>query len=178
MDEMFISALAIFGFNFPPRNWAQCNGQIISIATNTALFSLLGTTYGGNGTTNFALPNLQSRVPIGMGTGSGLQQFVLGQVGGEANHTLLSAELPAHNHSLLVNNSTANLQSPTVVSSIAVATDINGDVQTLYNTAVPNIALSANSVGLSGNGQAHYNEQPYLGLNICICLFGVFPARN
>jgi microcystin-dependent protein len=178
MDQMFISAMAIFGFNFAPRNWAMCNGQTLSIASNTALFSLLGTTYGGNGTTTFALPNLQSRVPIGQGQGPGLSNYVLGQAGGEVNHTITSGELPAHNHPFNVNNAIANLATPNSGSAIGIATDINGDAQMLYNTLVPNIVLSANAVGVSGGGQAHNNQQPYLGLNICICLFGIFPSRN
>lgn len=178
MDQMYISAMAIFGFNFPPKNWAYCNGQIISIASNTALFSLLGTTFGGNGQTTFALPNLQSRVPIGMGQGPGLSPYSLGQNGGEANSTIVASQLPAHSHPFNVNNSTANLATPNTNSAIGLATDINGDAQTLYSTSVPNIALSANAVGLAGGGQAHNNQQPYLGLNISICLFGVFPARN
>jgi microcystin-dependent protein len=178
MDQMYISAMAIFGFNFAPRNWAMCNGQIMPIAQNTALFSLLGTTFGGNGQTTFALPNLQSRVPIGMGQGPGLQNYILGQVGGEANNTLAASQLPAHNHPFNVSNSIANLATPSAGSAIGLATDINGDAQTLYSTIAPNITLSTNSVGLGGGGQSHNNQQPYLGLNICICLFGIFPARN
>jgi microcystin-dependent protein len=178
MDEMFISAISVFGFNFPPRNWATCNGQIIGIAQNTALFSLLGTTFGGNGTTNFALPNLQSRVPTGMGQGPGLQNYVLGQQGGEANHTLLLTEMAGHIHPLQISNVQGNINVPVVGNTIATVADINGDAGKLFNVSLPNISLAANTIGQTGGSQAHYNEQPYLGLNICICMAGIFPSRN
>ncbi len=178
MDEMFISAIQIFACNFAPRNFAFCNGQLISIAQNTALFALLGTTFGGNGQTTFALPNLQGRVPLGMGQGSGLQNYVLGQTGGEVNHTLTLTELATHNHPFLVNNTIANVPTPVNSSAIALAADINGDAGSLFNSSAPNTALSAGSVGFLGGNQAHFNEQPYLSLNFCICMFGIFPSRN
>lgn len=179
MDQMYISAIAIFGFNFAPRNWAMCNGQIISIAQNTALFALLGTTYGGNGTTTFALPNLQGRVPISQFQGPGLSPYTLGEMGGEPNHTLITTEMPLHNHTFMVNSSPGNTTVPVNgTSAIGVVSDINGDGETLYNNSTPNISLMASSVGVAGGNQPHENQQPYLGLNYCICMLGVFPSRN
>jgi microcystin-dependent protein len=178
MDEMFIGAMAIFGCNFPPKNWAFCNGQLIPIAQNTALFSLLGTTFGGNGTTNFGLPNLQSRIPIGQFQGPGLQDYTLGQMTGEENHSLLLNELPSHTHNMLVNNLDGDINIPTASSAIALANDINGDKGMLYSNLAPNTILASTTIGQVGNGLPHSNLQPYLAVNVCICLFGVFPSRN
>ncbi len=178
MIDMYISAIAIWGCNFAPRNWAFCNGQIISIASNTALFSLLGTTFGGDGRTTFALPNMQSRIPLGMGQGPGLSPYVLGELGGEPSHTLVTAEMPAHTHSLVVNNTAASVQVPVNGSTIAAATDVNGDGQMLYNAVAPNTALSTSTIGFTGGSQPHPNDQPYLALNFCICTFGAFPPRS
>lgn len=178
MDEMYISALAIFGFDFAPRNWALCNGQLLPINQNQALFSLLGTTFGGNGTTNFALPNLQGRIPIGMGQGSGLANYNLGQQGGVANQSLQIAEIPSHNHIALVNSTAADGASPVSASAIAAATDVNSEATKIYNTTAPNVVLNNNTIAINGGSQPHNNMQPYITVNYSICMFGVFPSRN
>lgn len=178
MDDMYISALAIFGFDWAPRNWALCNGQLLAIQQNQALFSLLGTTFGGNGTTTFALPNLQGRIPIGMGQGPGLSNYVLGQQGGAENVTLLTSNLPAHTHTVFVNNTTANSTSPVTASAIAAAKDLNTDATKIYNAVAPNVQLNGSTIAPTGGSQPHSNLQPYITVNYCICLFGVFPSRN
>ncbi|MGL4232055.1 MAG: phage tail protein [Casimicrobium sp.] len=165
MSEPFIGEVRIFGFDFAPRNWAQCNGQLLSIAQNQALFSLLGVTYGGNGTTNFALPNLQGRAAMGIGD---RQQGLT--VGTEAE-TLTLAHLPSHTHEPAATTSTANAAAPSgaVFASSATAPYRTGGV-----TAV---ALDANTVSIAGGSQPHSNMQPYTVLNCCIALSGIFPSR-
>jgi microcystin-dependent protein len=166
MSEPFIGQIILVGFNFAPRGWAFCQGQLLSIAQNTALFSLLGTTYGGNGQTTFALPDLRGRVPIGFGQGPGLQNYVLGQTGGQETHTLISNEMPSHNHGLGANSNDAVDSNP--VNNFPAA-------QGAYaNTA--NGQMSPTQ--LTGGSQPHNNLQPYLVLNYCIALVGIFPSRN
>lgn len=173
MSEPFIAEIRIVGFTFPPKGWAFCTGQILPIAQNQALFSLLGTTYGGDGRVTFGLPNLQATAPVGFGTGPGLPPVALGQKGGELAHTLTTAELPAHTHTLEGavaptdnNRSPAGnyLGHPTAVS--------------WYSPGPPSTALNVTTVGLAGGGQPHDNMQPYLVLNFCIALQGIFPSRN
>ena len=156
-------------FGFAPKGWAQCNGQILPIAQNQALFSLLGTTYGGNGQTTFALPNLQSRVPI-MFNGT----YPWGAMGGEESHVLQVNEMPTHNHSgALIGTSTAG-GSTTPTGNVLAGVSTNA-----YIAGVPNpIVLSAGSIGQNGSGQAHENRQPLLALNFCISMTGIFPSRN
>jgi microcystin-dependent protein len=169
MASSYIAEIILFAGNFAPRNWAFCNGQILSIAQNTALFSLLGTTYGGNGQTTFALPDLRSRVPIHPGQGPGLSSYSLGQVGGVETVTLLSTQIPAHNHSLLGSNAepTDSLPGNLLLGSSAI-----------YTNGAGGVALNPQSIGLTGGNQPHTNVQPYLALNFIICLFGIFPSRN
>ena len=176
----YLSAIMLFGFDFPPRGWATCNGQIMQISTNSALFSLLGTTYGGNGTTNFALPDLRGRVAVGShnSTGPGLSNYTLGQRAGVENITLLQTQIPSHNHQLLVNGTAATLNAPTGTSALAVATDINTDATKIYNSAAPNILLNTGTIAIGGGSQPHSNTMPYTTLNFCICLSGIFPSRN
>jgi len=165
MATPFLSEIRVFSFNFPPKGWAFCNGQLLPINQNQALFSLLGTTYGGNGTTNFALPNLQGKTPIHMGDG-----YVIGQTGGEQNHTLISPEMPQHTHPAVASSDTANL---------GVATNnfwANGD-QPAY-AANPGGQMNPGTVSFMGGGQAHDNMSPYLTLTFCIALQGIFPSRN
>lgn len=178
MDEPLMGVIAIFGCNFAPRGWAFCSGQIVPIAQNTALFSLLGTTYGGNGTSTFAYPDLRGRVPIGQGQGPGLSPYVLGEQSGIENVTILSAEMPAHNHGLRVANTSSNLTAPAANASIANYADLNGDGGQTYSAVAPNINLHATTVGIAGGNQPHSNIQPYLAINYCIAIQGVFPARN
>ena len=165
-SEPFISQVSIFAFNFAPRGWAQCNGQLLPINQNQALFSLLGTTYGGNGTTNFALPNLQGRVPIHNGNG-----FTLGQQGGVENHTLTAQEMPGHTHTVSAVNSTADQTYPTSNTWAA-----GGSAAGFYTGG--NNAMAAGAITSTGGRQPHSNRSPYAVLNICIALQGIFPSRN
>jgi microcystin-dependent protein len=172
MSTPFIGEVKIVAFNFAPKGWALSNGQILAINQNAALFSLLGTTYGGNGTTTFALPNLQSRVPIHFGQGPGRSAFSQGQMGGEENHTLFSTEMAPHTHTL---NGSSNLGSQsTPTNAILGAT---GDP--LYRGSASQFAqLNGGTIGNSGGNQPHTNLQPYLVLNFVIALVGIFPSRN
>ncbi len=171
MSEPFIAEIRMFGFTFAPKGWADCNGQILSIAQNTALFSLLGTTYGGNGTSTFALPNLQNMIPVGMGQGPGLSQYVLGETSGTTNVTLLSNQMPQHNHSFGSNSGDADATNP------ASSVPARATGETPFVAGAPNTALST-TIGLVGGGQPHNNLMPYLSVRFCIALQGVFPARN
>jgi microcystin-dependent protein len=179
MDTPFIGSIVLFAGNFAPRGWAFCQGQLLSIAQNTALFSILGTTYGGNGQTTFALPDLRGRVPLGQGQGPGLQSYELGEVLGVENVTLTSTQMPAHNHTVQVSSSAAN--SPTANNNyLAVANaNVGGDPVTVntYN-GTPNAILGNNSIGISGSNLPHDNIQPSLGMNYIIALQGIFPSRN
>jgi microcystin-dependent protein len=176
--EEYIGIIKIFGGNFAPRGWAFCNGQMLSIAQNTALFSILGTTYGGNGQTTFALPDLRGREAIGIGQGPGLSNIVLGQVGGVENVTLLTNQIPAHSHTVNVNDGNATIHKPTSSTVIAAPVDVNGDGVNNYLSTNPNTTLAANSIGATGGNQPHENRTPYLGVSYIICLEGIFPSRN
>lgn len=178
--EGTIGEIRLFAGNFAPRNWAFCAGQILSIAQNTALFSILGTTYGGNGQTTFGLPDLRGRVAISPGQGPGLPSYSLGQVSGETNHTLIITEMPAHNHSasLLASSDGPTSNNPSnnymATGSRSVAMD------NIYAGTNPNATMGSNSVqvGITGGSQPHNNMQPYLAVNYIICMFGVYPSRN
>ena len=176
--EEFIGVIKIFAGNFAPRGWAFCSGQILSIHQNTALFSLLGTTYGGNGQTTFALPDLRGRAPIAFGQGPGLSSYALGETGGVEKVTLLTTEIPAHTHALNVSNTNAGVAVPTNLNSIAAPVDVNGDAVSGYSAAAPNTQLSPSSIGIAGGNQPHENRSPYLAINYIICLQGLFPSRN
>ena len=171
MSEPYIGQIMIFAGTFAPRNYALCNGQILAITQNTALFSLLGTTYGGNGTSTFALPNLQGRVPIHMGQGPGLSSYALGQNGGELQHTLTIQEMAAHSHAPQYATS-GTLDSP---ANNLFAPDPNGNV-----TFAPSGTeqMAGDAITPAGGGQPHENRAPSLVLTFCICLFGIFPSRN
>ncbi|MGC9948189.1 MAG: tail fiber protein [Bryobacteraceae bacterium] len=161
----FLGQLMLASWNYTTQGWAMCNGQLLPINQNAALFSLLGTTYGGDGISTFALPNLQGRTPAGFGNG-----IQLGQVGGEEFHTLLSAEVPAHSHPLQA-ASGANLTKP---GGALVA----GGGASLYTGASNLAAMNAGTIGNSGGGLPHENRQPYLVMNWCIALTGIFPSQN
>ena len=172
MSSPFIGEIRIFGGNFAPRNHAFCNGQLLSIAQNTALFSLLGTTYGGNGQSTFALPDLRSRVPVHFGIGTGLSTYYLGQSGGEAAHTLTVPEIAPHSHPL-VGVDTATTTAPSASAQLGAGTDFPGYYAGAANTTMNTAALSP-----IGSGLAHENTAPILGVNFIIVLQGIFPSRN
>jgi microcystin-dependent protein len=172
MAEPFVGQIAMFGFNFAPSGWALCNGQLLPISQNTALFALIGTYYGGNGTTNFALPNLQSTVAIHQGQGPGLSPYVIGQTGGTENVTLTSGQMPLHNHQVNANASPASGSRP--------AGSVLGRPTTDIYAAAPDgsTTLNAGTISNTGGSQPHPNLQPFLVVNFCIALQGVFPSRN
>ena len=175
-DEVapFVAEIRIFGFNFPPKGWAYCNGQLLPLSQNTALFSLLGTFYGGDGKSTFALPNLQASVPLHAGQGQGLSLYDLGQEGGAATVTLLESEIPVHTHTVRASNFPGETQSPS--PNRVIARSQNGAV---YNTTTnANLAQMAfESIAPDGGSLPHNNLQPYLTLNFCIALQGIFPQR-
>lgn len=172
MSEPFLSEIRIMSFNFPPRGWAQCNGQLLPINQNQALFSLLGTTYGGDGRVNFALPDLRGRVPFHMGGG-----YSLGQRGGEETHTLSTAEMPTHTHTLTGNNAVVGAgATATVVSPLGSYWANTG--KSIFSSSPPNSQMSPQTVSTVGGGQGHENREPYLTLNFCIALQGIFPSQN
>ena len=166
MSTPFLAEVKIFSFNFAPQGWAMCNGQLLPINQNQALFSLLGTTYGGNGQTTFALPNLRGRAPIFGGQSS----TSLGEVGGEEVHTLSVSEMAGHNHPARANSNNANIG--------AIANNIWCAEASAAYGAAPNAAMNATAISSVGGSQPHTNMQPYLVLNFCIALQGVFPSRN
>jgi microcystin-dependent protein len=183
MSTPFLGEIRIMSFNFAPKGWTMCNGQLLPINQNQALFSLLGTVYGGNGQTNFGLPNLQGRVPLHFGQAPGGSPFNIGQVGGEYNHTLISTEMPAHIHAMNVSDSGA-LQNATGRSPAghspaqAVAATSPVSPVSIYGTGAPTEAFAGTAISPVGGGQPHNNQQPLLVLNCCIALVGIFPSRN
>ena len=166
MSQPFLGEVMIVAFNFAPRGWAFCNGQLLSIAQNTALFSLLGTQYGGNGQTTFALPNLQGRASVHLGNG-----FTQGQLGGEENHTLTIGEMAAHSHVPQGNSGTPN-------AGVATNNTWASNVANPYSSSAPDVALGATAIAAAGGSQPHSNMQPYLVLNFIMALQGIFPSRN
>lgn len=173
MSSPFVAEIRIFGFGFAPRGWAQCNGQLLPISQNTALFSLLGTYYGGNGSSTFGLPNLQGSAPMFWGQGPGLSLHDLGETGGSDTVTLLESEIPAHSHGTSVSASDGNNQSPV---GEKLATGIG--VGQYASANGPLTQLSPNTLTPAGGDQPHNNMMPYLTLNFCIALQGVFPPRG
>lgn len=182
----YLSEIDIVAFNFAPLGFALCNGQTLPINQNQALFALLGTYYGGNGSTTFMLPNLQGRAPISFGQGPGLPNYVIGQVGGEEFHTLTQSEMPAHNHSLRADAATAaasNVNAPAsnlVLGQSTGATSTGGSFGVnIYSTDQSNLVAAAPAAIANGGGnQAHENRQPFLALNYCMALQGIFPSRS
>ena len=173
MTDQYVGEIRTFGFNFAPVGWMQCNGQLLPISQYSALFSLLGTAFGGNGTSNFGLPNLQGNVPMHWGQGTGLSQYFIGQTAGQANVTLTTQTMASHNHALQAADGTS-VNSPSTGAWLGKA-----DPATMYtNTGTPNVTLAASAIGLNGGNQAHPNQQPFLVVNFCIALQGVFPPRS
>ena len=165
MATPYLSEIRVFSFNFAPKGWAFCNGQLLPINQNQALFSLLGTTYGGDGRVNFGLPNLQSRTPIHMGGG-----HTLGELGGEQNHTLSISETPTHTHTWGATNSAVNAPGPSS-NLLGAAAEYNGSASNL-------VAMYPSALSSVGGSQPHQNMQPFLTLNFCIALQGIFPSQN
>ena len=188
MSNPFVGQLEIFGFAFPPKNWAPCNGQLIAISTNQALFSLLGTTYGGDGVRTFGLPDLRSRLPMGtdMFAPSG-GKYPMGTLTGTETVALLGPHLPSHTHQLMAAagadlSQNTSVPDGTVGLGGSTGTDKDGktiSVNAYAQDAAPAAALDASAVGMAGaTQQPHENRMPSLALNVCICLYGVFPSRN
>jgi microcystin-dependent protein len=163
MAEPFLAELRLMSFNFAPKGWAQCNGQLLPIAQNQALFSLLGTTYGGNGQTNFQLPDLRGRAPLHMGGG-----FTLGERAGEEAHTLTQSEIPSHTHLIQASSQTGDQPTPSILAS----------VDNVYRTVDSVTTIHPETLAAVGGSQAHENRHPLLTLNWCIALIGIFPSQN
>lgn len=186
MDSPFLGTIIAVGFNFAPRGWALCSGQLLPISQNSALFALLGTMYGGDGINTFALPDLRGRVAVGMGQGPGLTDVAIGEKSGTENVTLQLPNMPAHSHpaisKMLVSNKPATLPQASAGNSLAAIVDINSDPSKGYSTEVPNVELNAGTINLTiGNTGANSPfsvKQPYLGLNYIIATQGIFPSRN
>lgn len=174
MSNPYIGEIRMFGGSFAPAGWAFCNGQLLPISENDALFVLLGTTYGGDGEETFALPNLQSRVPLHMGSDNAGNTYTLGETGGVESVTLTGNQIPIHNHPLIGSANAANLPDP--VGSV-VAKSITASVD-LYIEDVPSGNMAASSILPVGGSQPHSNIQPYLALSFIISLFGVFPPPS
>jgi microcystin-dependent protein len=173
MADPFVAEIRIFPFNFAPKGWAFCDGQLLPLSQNTALFSLLGTTYGGDGKSNFALPNLQGSVPVHQGQGQGLSEYFLGEETGVETVTLLTSEMPLHTHQMRADTQdNADIGGPTPSAVFANSTGAK-----FYRNAPADVQLAPEALTPAGGSLPHNNLQPYLVLNFCIALQGVFPAR-
>jgi microcystin-dependent protein len=177
MADQYIGEIRIFAGNFPPKGWAFCNGSLLSISQNTALFSLLGTTYGGDGRTNFALPNLSGAAPMHPGQGAGLTSRTLGETGGSQSVTLTSTEMPLHNHSAMADGGAGTAISSTTEATVW-GTPPNRGGSPLYAADSAPVAMSQQALQAAGGSQAHNNMQPYLGVSFIIALEGYFPPRD
>ncbi len=177
MANPFIAEIRIFAGNFAPAGWAMCNGQVLAISQNTALFSLVGTFYGGNGTSNFALPNLQGRFPLQQGQGPGLSPRDVGEIGGESAVTLTASQLPSHNHNVQCRNLAGDQSDPT--NHVWAKPHVGKATDNIYSTSTSNnTTMNSNAIGSTGGNQSHNNMMPFLALNYIIALVGIFPARN
>jgi microcystin-dependent protein len=177
MADPFIAEIRMFAGTYAPRGWAFCNGQILAIAQNSALFALIGTTYGGNGQTTFALPDLRGRVPVHAGQGPGLSPYSLGEQAGSETVTLLTAQMPMHTHQLNGSTAPGAAQSPNG-AVLAAGLDSQGGNNTDYVATAPNTTMSPQAIGAAGGSQPHENRQPFLSVNFIIALEGIFPSRN
>ncbi len=174
MADPFVAEIRIFPFNFAPKGWAFCNGQLLPLSQNTALFSLLGTTYGGDGKSTFALPALQTRAPMHPGQGPGLSLHDLGETGGEEFVTLLDSEMPAHAHTMMSSVDPANAQIPN--ASMALTRSAGGNAYSTTTTGL--VTMAPQTIAIAGGSQPHNNMMPYLTFYFCIALQGVFPPRT
>ena len=177
MADPFVAEIRVFPFNFAPKGWAFCDGQLMAISQNTALFSLLGTTYGGDGKATFALPNLQGRVPMHPGQGPGLSLHDLGETGGSDTVSLLISEIPAHSHNVGANNLNTN-QTGVAAGSAPGRAVQSGAAQNIYTTTAADTQFHPQVIANTGGGQPHNNDMPSIALNFCIALQGVFPPRT
>lgn len=176
MSSPFVAEIRIFGFNFAPKGWAQCNGQLIPISQNTALFSLLGTTYGGDGQSTFALPNLQGSAPLQPGQGQGLSLYDLGQTGGVPYVTLTQSEIPVHTHGVQASTASGNTNLPS--NNVWAKAHLGKTPLKMYAAPGPVVTMNGQATSMAGGGQPHNNMPPYLVLNFCIATQGIFPARS
>lgn len=179
--EQFLGQIIMVGFNFAPRGWAFCDGRLLPISQNAALFSLLGTTYGGDGRTTFALPDLRGRTAVGMGQGPGLSQKVQGEMSGAENVTLLHTQMPAHAHSLMASTADGTTNEPTnaVIAANKVPIDRSNVVDgNAFVQSSPTTVMNPQSIGAAGGNQPHSNMQPYLAVNYVIALEGIYPSRE
>lgn len=180
MASPFVAEIRMFGFNFAPVGWAQCNGQLLPISQNTALFSLLGTFYGGDGKSTFALPDFEGTVATHQGQGAGLQEWFLGQMQGSDTVTLLTSEIPLHNHNVAANTVNATTVDPT--GNVLARGNFNFQGSTgsvpMYSDTAPAVAMNQLALAVGGGDQPHNNLMPYLVVNYCIALQGVFPPRT
>ena len=180
--DPFLGMMYAFGGNFAINGYAYCSGQLLSISQNTALFSILGTTYGGNGQTTFALPDLRGRAPISIGQGPGLSNYSLGQTSGTETTTLATSNLPAHNHALMVSGTAGTTGIPASNTAFALGPPSgagpNATLAKMYTTAAPNGAISPQSIGMTGGGQPFSTLSPTLAISWLIALNGIFPSRN
>ena len=172
MADPFVAEIRIFGFNFAPRGWAMCNGQILPLSQNTALFSLLGTTYGGNGSSNFALPDLQGKAPMHPEQGLGLSLHDLGESCGSETVTLLESEIPSHTHTMMASSVNSQLSTPANTSLG------RGNPVKLYSPTATLTKMGNSSITGAGSSSPHNNMMPYLTMNFCIALQGVYPPRS
>lgn len=175
MAEPFIGQIIQVGFNFAPRGYATCDGQTLSIAQNTALFSLLGTTYGGDGRVTFGLPDLRGRIPLHQGQGPGLPNYTMGEASGVENHRLISSEMPMHNHTVRADSKDIGNTTPI---NAYLAKDASGLGTSNFSDTSDGNTMNSNSIKAFGDNQAHNNIQPMLVINYCIALEGIFPSRN
>jgi len=182
MDNGYLGEIRLFAANFAPQNWAFCRGQLLAINSNQALFSLLGTFYGGNGSTNFALPNLQGRALVGTGTGSGLTSYIIGETAGAATNTLISSNLPPHNHTSVTGTITMPVTSQAPNSLLPTGNYFANDGTQKYDVQNDGVAMRPFNVNLSvnakGSGTPINNMMPYLVMNYIICISGIYPSRN
>lgn len=173
--EPFVGQIIAVGFNFPPVGWLACNGQLVSISEYTVLFQLIGTTYGGDGHSTFALPDLRGRSPLGQGAGSSLPPVIIGQTGGTESVTLATGQIASHSHTLLAVSSTGSLSKPSTTA--VLATQSNNDFD-IYGPSPGNVTLAPAAVGQTGNTLPHENRQPFNTVNYIIAAFGVYPSQG